>query len=152
MSWKQTCVQIIFKFIHCKKFRVTKESIKVTSYLFIFDPSPTFLLYKNFVKTKLYMLFFDHLLFHKTKLHWNLLFFALIRKNFVKMKTLILPHYYFFRENKIMHALCCVEKSSKIRSHFLRKNEHFSRQINVFTKEVTKELISRKIFESDLVI
>ena len=66
------------------------------------------------------------------------------------MKTLILPHYYFFRENKIIHTF--EEKSSKIRSHFLRKNEHFSRQINVFTKEVTKELISRKIFESDLVI
>ena len=37
-----------------------------------------------------------------------------------------------------------VEKSSKTRSLFLRKNHHFSRQIDDFTKEVTKELISRK--------
>ena len=37
-----------------------------------------------------------------------------------------------------------VEKSSKTRSPFLRENCHFFRQINVFTKEVTKEMISRK--------
>ena len=29
-------------------------------------------------------------------------------------------------------------------SQFLRRNHHFFRQINVFTKDVTKELISRK--------
>ena len=40
-----------------------------------------------------------------------------------------------------MHS---VEKSSKTRSLILCKNEHFFRQINIFTKEVTKELISRK--------
>ena len=32
----------------------------------------------------------------------------------------------------------------KTQSRFLRKNEHFFRQINVFTNEVAKELISRK--------
>ena len=37
-----------------------------------------------------------------------------------------------------------VEKSYKKRSRLLRKNHHFFRQINAFTKEVTKELISRK--------
>ena len=44
-----------------------------------------------------------------------------------------------------------VEKCYKMRSWFLRKNQHFFRQINTFTKEVTKELISRKIFERDRV-
>ena len=39
-----------------------------------------------------------------------------------------------------------VEKYYKTRSQFLRKNQHFFRQINVFTKEVTKELISRNFF------
>ena len=37
-----------------------------------------------------------------------------------------------------------VEKSSITRSLFLPKIQHFFRQINVFTKEDTKELISRK--------
>ena len=37
-----------------------------------------------------------------------------------------------------------MEKSSKTRSLFLQKNQDFFRQINGFTKEVTKELISRK--------
>ena len=37
-----------------------------------------------------------------------------------------------------------VTKLSKTRSLFLLKNQHFFRQINVFTKEVNKELISRK--------
>ena len=45
----------------------------------------------------------------------------------------------FFRE-------CSLEKNYKTRSRFLRKNQHFFRQINVFTKEVTKELISRNNF------
>ena len=44
-----------------------------------------------------------------------------------------------------------MEKLSKTRSPFLRENTQFFRQINVFTKEVTKELISRKFFERDLV-
>ena len=44
-----------------------------------------------------------------------------------------------------------VEKYHKTRSLFLRKNQHFFRQINGFTKEVTKELISRKFFERDRV-
>ena len=53
---------------------------------------------------------------------------------------------------KFVITLHSVEKSSKTRSPFLRENQHFpvkstfSRQINVFTKEVTKELISRKFF------
>ena len=34
--------------------------------------------------------------------------------------------------------------SSKTRLPFLRQNQHFFRQINAFTKEVSKELISRK--------
>ena len=33
--------------------------------------------------------------------------------------------------------------SYKTRSRFLRKNQHFSREINVFTKEVTKKFIPR---------
>jgi len=37
-----------------------------------------------------------------------------------------------------------VEKSSKTRSQFLRKNCHFFRQINVFTIEFPKEMISLK--------
>ena len=36
--------------------------------------------------------------------------------------------------------------------HFYGKNQHFFRQINVVTKEVTKELISRKIFKRDRVL
>ena len=36
-----------------------------------------------------------------------------------------------------------MEKYNKTRSRFLEKNQHFFRQITVFTKEVTKELISR---------
>ena len=36
-----------------------------------------------------------------------------------------------------------VENYYKMRSRFLRKNQQFFRQINVFTKEVTKKLISR---------
>ena len=32
------------------------------------------------------------------------------------------------------------------------ENQHFFRQINSFTKEATKELISRKIFERDRVL
>ena len=37
-----------------------------------------------------------------------------------------------------------VEKLSKTHSLFFRKNQHFFHQINVLTKEVSKELISRK--------
>ena len=51
----------------------------------------------------------------------------------------------------IHDATTLCEKSSKTRSPFLLENQHFFRQINVFNKEVTKELILRKIFESDLV-
>ena len=36
-----------------------------------------------------------------------------------------------------------VEKYYKTHSRFLGKNQHFFRQITLFTKEVTKELISR---------
>ena len=39
-----------------------------------------------------------------------------------------------------------VEKCYKPRSRFLRKNQHSFREINVHTKEVTKELISRNFF------
>ena len=39
-----------------------------------------------------------------------------------------------------------MEKYYKMRSRVLHKNQHFFRQINVFTKEVTKELISRIFF------
>ena len=49
-----------------------------------------------------------------------------------------------FRQIKLMFNNHSVEKSSKTRSLILCKNEHFFRQINIFTKEVTKELISRK--------
>ena len=42
-----------------------------------------------------------------------------------------------------------MEKCYKKRSRILRKNQHFFRQINAFTKELTKELILRKIFEHD---
>ena len=44
-----------------------------------------------------------------------------------------------------------VEKLSKTHSLFFRKNQHFFHQINVFTKEVAKELISRKNFHRDRV-
>ena len=49
-----------------------------------------------------------------------------------------------FGEFRSAHS---VEKSSKTRSRFLRKNQHFFRQINVFTKEITKEVISRNFFK-----
>ena len=39
-----------------------------------------------------------------------------------------------------------VEKYYKKRSRFFRKNQHLYRQINVFTKEVSKVLISRNFF------
>ena len=39
-----------------------------------------------------------------------------------------------------------VEKYYKMRSWFLRKNLHFFREIDVLSKEVTKELISRNFF------
>ena len=46
-----------------------------------------------------------------------------------------------------MHLLShSVEKCCKTRSLLLRKNQHFFREIEVFTKEVTKELISRNFF------
>ena len=57
-----------------------------------------------------------------------------------------------FREIKIINTadvlldLHSVEKCYKTRSRFLRINQHFFREINVFTKEVTKQLISRKEF------
>ena len=44
-----------------------------------------------------------------------------------------------------------MEKYYKMRSRFLGENHHFIRQINIFTKEVTKELISRKFCEHDRV-
>ena len=40
----------------------------------------------------------------------------------------------------------------KVRSRFLGKNQHFFPQTNVFTKEVTKELISRIFFQRDRVL
>ena len=43
-----------------------------------------------------------------------------------------------------------VEKYYKTRSRFLRKNQHFSREFNIFIKEVTKRLIS-KIFFSGVI-
>ena len=46
----------------------------------------------------------------------------------------------------IPRAFHSVEKCYKTRSRFLRKNQHFFREINVFTKKVTKELISRFFF------
>ena len=39
-----------------------------------------------------------------------------------------------------------VEKCYKTRSRFLRKNQHFFREINFFTIEVAKDLISRNLF------
>ena len=45
---------------------------------------------------------------------------------------------------EIRAGLHSVEMSSKTRSPFLRENQNFFRQISVFTKEVAKELISRK--------
>ena len=55
-----------------------------------------------------------------------------------------------FREIKRYNRTqCSVEKSAKTRSQFLCKNRHFFRQLNVFSKEVTKSLISRKNFERD---
>ena len=55
-----------------------------------------------------------------------------------------------FTENvpTISQSHSSVEKSSKTRSPFLRKNCHFFRQINVLTKEVTKELISRNFLSA----
>ena len=50
----------------------------------------------------------------------------------------------------IMKAQC--GKYYKTRSRFLGKNQHFFRQINVFTKEVTKELISRIFFQRDRIL
>ena len=52
-------------------------------------------------------------------------------------------HINYYLIHSLLHS---VEKSSKTRSPFLRKNCHFFRQINAFTKEVTKELISRNFF------
>ena len=59
----------------------------------------------------------------------------------------------FMMKNEYCDALHVhsMEKCYKKRSWFLRKNQHFFRQINVFTKEVTKELTSRKFFERDRV-
>ena len=48
----------------------------------------------------------------------------------------------FFRQISVLLSHS-VENYYKMRSRFLRKNWHFFRQINVFTEEVTKELISR---------
>ena len=57
-----------------------------------------------------------------------------------------------FKKNFVKSIIACllalkvhtsVEKYRKTRLQFLRKNQHFFRQINVFTKEVTNELISR---------
>ena len=42
-----------------------------------------------------------------------------------------------------------MEKYRKTRSRVLQENSSFFRQINVFTKEVNKELISRKFFTRD---
>ena len=66
---------------------------------------------------------------------WKSLNFTLTGKNFVKPAySVILYH--------------SVEKCYKMRSHFLRKNQHFFRHINVLLKkEVNKGLIWRKIFE-----
>jgi len=44
-----------------------------------------------------------------------------------------------------------VKKSSKLRSLFFTEILTIFRQINVFTKEVPKELISRKSFQRDRV-
>ena len=38
-----------------------------------------------------------------------------------------------------------VEKYYKTRPQFLRKNQHFFSQVNAFTKELTKELISQNV-------
>ena len=98
-----------------KKFRVTKASIK----------SPTFLLYKNFVKTKLYVLFFDLLLFHETKLHWT---FEIYFFSFYYGKISWKWKRWFFRSTLLLlswkqnYACTCVEKSSKIWSHFSVKS------------------------------
>ena len=48
-----------------------------------------------------------------------------------------------FRQNTDL-SVHSVEKSSKTRSPFSRKNYRFFRQINGFTKEVTNEWVSRK--------
>ena len=48
-----------------------------------------------------------------------------------------------FRQIEGKKTQCSIKK----RSRFLRKNQHYFRQINVFAKEFTKELISRNIFE-----
>ena len=47
---------------------------------------------------------------------------------------------------KFQYLSLSVEKFYKKRSRFLRENQHFFREINVFTK-VTKELISRISYE-----
>ena len=59
--------------------------------------------------------------------------------------------HFFFVKSTFFFTEHSVEKCYKMRSWFLRKNQHFFRQINMFTKEVTKEMISRKIFEGDRV-
>ena len=72
--------------------------------------------------------YFDEIWFHLTKnsSFWQIFFI-------------------FSRQIDGIHtSQCSVEKLSKTRSLFFRKNQHFIHQINVFTKEVTKELISRK--------
>ena len=58
------------------------------------------------------------------------------------METL---HQYFFREKfSVEKSETQFGKVVKTRSLFyiLRTNQHFSRQTNVFTKEVTKQVIS----------
>ena len=57
--------------------------------------------------------------------------------------TIFLPIRFYVKSIVELHT---VEKSSKTRSPLLRKKHNFFRQINIFTKEVTKELISRKFF------
>ena len=51
----------------------------------------------------------------------------------------------------ISHHTHSVEKYYK-NDHDITEKPTFFRQINVFTKEVTKELISQKIFEHEIVL
>ena len=61
----------------------------------------------------------------------------------VKIQKLVFDEYFV----KLIeyHSALVAWKSS------IKSDEHFFRQINVFTKEVTKELFSRKFFERDRV-
>ena len=75
------------------------------------------------------------------------------KQHSVKLSTLIYTVPVQLKKNeKYFLSPHSVEKSSKTRSRFLRKNQHFFRQINVFTKEVTKELISRNLSKIDRVL